>query len=74
MRNSGVSADKLLHVGQSIYHDVLPAQSLGIATVWVNRASARPGVGAVIAADGKPDLEVRDLASLAEATMAPKGA
>lgn len=66
MRSAGVGADKLLHVGQSIYHDVLPAQSLGIATVWVNRASARPGVGAVIGAEGKPDLEVRDLASLAE--------
>jgi 2-haloacid dehalogenase len=67
MRSAGVGADKLLHVGQSIYHDVLPAQSLGIATVWVNRASARPGVGAVIGAEGKPDLEVKDLVSLSAA-------
>jgi len=56
---------RLLHVGQSIYHDVLPAQSLGIATVWVNRKSARPGIGAVRPAEGKPDLEVPDLATLA---------
>src|SRR5262249_16459709 len=65
----------LLHVGQSIYHDVLPAQSLGIRTVWVNRKSARPGVGAVRKTVGKPDLEVQDLATLAElaldATSAP---
>jgi hypothetical protein len=33
--------------------------------VWVNRRSARPGVGAVRAASGKPDLEVPDVASLA---------
>ena len=60
-----VEPDRLLHVGQSIYHDVLPAQSLGIATVWVNRRSARPGVGAVRPALGKPDLEVPDLQTLA---------
>src|SRR5438270_4433989 len=32
----GVSPGRVLHVGQSIYHDVLPAQSLGMSTVWVN--------------------------------------
>jgi 2-haloacid dehalogenase len=52
-------------VGQSIYHDVLPAHSLGIATVWVNRPSARGGVGAVKAAEGQPDVEVQSLAELA---------
>ncbi len=57
--------DRLLHAGQSIYHDVVPAQSLGISTVWVNRKSARPGIGAVRAATGKPDLEVPDVATLA---------
>lgn len=59
-----LSPDQLLHVGQSIYHDVVPARSLGISTVWVNRKSARPGVGAVRASAGRPDLEVPDLASL----------
>lgn len=60
-----IPAEHLLHVGQSIYHDVLPAQSLGISTVWVNRRSARPGVGAVRPAAGKPDLEVPDVKTLA---------
>lgn len=55
-----------LHVGQSIYHDVIPAQSLGISTVRVNRPSPRRGIGAVKAATGKPDLEVTDLKTLAE--------
>ena len=59
-----VGPERLLHVGQSIYHDVIPAQSLGIATVRVNRKSARPGVGAVRPAAGKPDLEVPDLKTL----------
>jgi 2-haloacid dehalogenase len=62
----GIEPSRLLHAAQSIYHDVIPAQSLGISTVWVNRKSARPGIGAVRAASGRPDLEVADLASLAQ--------
>jgi len=62
----GVSRERWLHVGQSIYHDVIPARSLGIATVWVNRLSPRPGAGAAKAASGKPDLEVPDLQTLAQ--------
>jgi 2-haloacid dehalogenase len=64
-----LSPDRLLHAGQSIYHDVVPARSMGISTVWVNRKSLRPGIGAVRAATGKPDLEVSDLASLATALL-----
>jgi 2-haloacid dehalogenase len=58
-------AHRVLHVAQSVYHDVIPAQALGLATVWVNRPSARPGVGAVKPADAKPDLMVRSLEELA---------
>jgi len=63
-------AHRILHVGQSIYHDVIPAQALGLATVWVNRPSARPGVGAVKIAHAEPDLEVSSLAELAELAAA----
>jgi 2-haloacid dehalogenase len=63
-------AHRVLHVGQSIYHDVIPAQALGLATVWVNRPSARPGVGAVKAAEATPDLTVTSLAELAAAAAA----
>lgn len=61
----GVPAHRILHVGQSIYHDVIPAQSLGLTTVWVNRPSARTGVGAVKPANGHPDVQVSSLAELA---------
>ncbi|MFZ0814492.1 MAG: haloacid dehalogenase type II [Candidatus Sulfotelmatobacter sp.] len=65
LRCVGVPAQRILHVGQSVYHDVIPAQSLGLATVWVNRSSARRGVGAVKAVEGHPDLQVTSLAELA---------
>ncbi len=67
-QRTAVAKGEWLHVGQSIYHDVIPAQSLGIATVWVNRPSPRPGSGAAKAASGKPDLEVPDLNTLAQLT------
>jgi 2-haloacid dehalogenase len=64
-QRTGVAPSQWLHVGQSIYHDVIPARSLGMATVWVNRPSSRPGSGAAKSAYGKPDLEVPDLKTLA---------
>jgi 2-haloacid dehalogenase len=67
----GVPAHRILHVGQSIYHDVIPAQSLGLSTVWVNRPSARAGVGAVKAIQGRPDLQVSSVAELATVCARP---
>ena len=57
----GVEPGQHVHVAQSVYHDIAPAHSLGIKTVWVNRqgAAATPVIDAV------PDLEVPDLRSLA---------
>jgi 2-haloacid dehalogenase len=76
LRTLALSPDRLLHAAQSIYHDVVPARSLRISTVRVNRKSARPGIGAVrgsaaLASEKLADLEVPDLASLAAAVMRP---
>jgi 2-haloacid dehalogenase len=57
----GLSQDRVLHVGQSVYHDVLPAKSLGIATALVFRR----GYGATRAVEGEADLIVPDLRTLA---------
>ena len=70
LQTLAIAPGQLLHAGQSVYHDVVPARSLGVATAWVNRPSARPGVGAVrvVAEEDeeiRPDLEVPDLATLA---------
>jgi 2-haloacid dehalogenase len=60
----GIDRKKILHVAQSLYHDIVPAKSLGIATVWVNRRKGRKGSGATHPAVEQPDVEVTDLASL----------
>jgi 2-haloacid dehalogenase len=44
----------------------VPAQSLGLTTAWVNRRHDRPGFGATPPADATPDLEIPDLATLAD--------
>jgi len=59
-----VEPGRILHVAQSVYHDIAPAAKLGLATVWVNRRQGKTGAGATLAAKGRADLEVKDLATL----------
>jgi len=56
---------KLLHVAESLFHDVAPARSLGIATVWVNRRQGRPAAATKFTA-AQPDVEVATVAELAD--------
>ena len=63
----GIAPEKLLHVPQSVYHDIVPAASMGISTVWVNRRHEKTGFGATLPASGQPDWEVPDLKTLVEA-------
>jgi len=65
MRCSGLGKDQILHAGQSLFHDIAPANALGIHNVWVNRPSIRPGSGAAKPGTATPDFEVRTLAELA---------
>ena len=37
LRRTGSTKSDVLHVAQSIYHDIIPTQRLGIASAWVNR-------------------------------------
>jgi 2-haloacid dehalogenase len=62
----GLPKTTILHVAQSLFHDIVPAQALGLATVWVNRRHNKTGSGATPPAQAQPDLEVPDLRTLAE--------
>lgn len=60
----GIARDKILHVAQSVYHDIIPASTLGLSTVWVNRRKSSEGFGATPPASKQADLEVPDLKTL----------
>lgn len=61
----GVPQKRILHVAQSLFHDIAPANVLGLSTVWVNRRHNKEGSGATPVAHAHPDLEVPDLQTLA---------
>lgn len=64
----GLPQNKILHVAQSLFHDIAPAKALGLSTVWVNRRYNQEGFGATPSAEAQPDLEVPDLQTLAANT------
>lgn len=57
---------ELLHVAQSLFHDIAPANAAGLTTVWVNRRHNRAGFGATPPQTVQPALEVPDLRTLAQ--------
>ena len=58
-----IGSARWLHAAQSNFHDIVPANALGIATAWINRhgESARPG--------GTPTLHFTNLTQLADAMV-----
>lgn len=62
---TGLNATQILHVAQSVFHDIAPANTLGMRSVWVNRRRGLKGSGATPRASARPTLEVGSLAELA---------
>ncbi|HEY9627285.1 MAG TPA: haloacid dehalogenase type II [Coleofasciculaceae cyanobacterium] len=62
----GLPQDQILHVAASLYHDIVPANTLELANVWVNRRLGMTGSGAAMAAIAQPSLEVPNLRVLAD--------
>lgn len=64
IKKLNVPVTDILHVAQSIYHDIIPARKADLATVWVNRRKGTHGFGATPPAKCESDLEVPDLKTL----------
>jgi 2-haloalkanoic acid dehalogenase type II len=60
MKKTGARREEVLHVAQSVYHDIVPAQGLGIASAWVNR------YGEPMPAGAEPAFVSDSLANLAK--------
>ena len=69
LKKIGLAPEKVLHAGQSVFHDVIPARQMGMSTVLVTRR----GPGATRRASATADLEVPDLKTLAERAVGESG-
>jgi 2-haloacid dehalogenase len=60
-RRTGADRAGHVHVAASLFHDIAPANELGLPSVWINRLGERADDGAL------PDRELPDLNGLADA-------
>jgi 2-haloacid dehalogenase len=69
VREQGTPPEKLLHVAQSLFHDHVPAQAIGLRSAWIDRRHASGGWGATapVSSDARYDFRFTSLAALAEA-------
>jgi 2-haloacid dehalogenase len=54
---SGADRASHVHVAASLFHDIAPASTLGLRTIWINRLGEE--------AEPQPDVELRSLTGLA---------
>ena len=64
LAEEGIAQGQVLHVAQSLFHDVQPGRAAGLTTCWIDRRAGRAG-GATPPVDVEPDMTFTDLASLA---------
>ena len=62
----GVEKQNLLHVAQSLHHDMVPATALGLEKVWINRQQGRLGATASTARSYRIEHEFANLASFTD--------
>jgi 2-haloacid dehalogenase len=69
---AGIKKEEILHAAESLYHDIGPANALGLKTVWVHRRFDKSGFGATKPGTAMPSLRVRSVAELAEKLVPPE--
>lgn len=74
LAQDGIAKGDLLHVAQSLFHDHVPANRLGIASAWIDRRHDKPGPGATVLPEPMPHFDFRftSLAELADAHRAER--
>lgn len=62
LNGQGISPQQILHVAQSRFHDVAPANEIGLDVVWIDRRHGQPGSGITIASPAEPMARFNNLA------------
>lgn len=68
----GITPNRILHTAQSLFHDHVPAQKLGLATAWIDRRRGQQGWGATPPPPKgiQPDYHFSSLGEMVEAHRA----
>jgi 2-haloalkanoic acid dehalogenase type II len=67
LRSQGIEKHRILHVAQSLMHDHVPAQELGLASCWINRQHGRIGAVGEAASRARYDFTFATMGEFAEA-------
>ncbi|CAN5323441.1 haloacid dehalogenase type II [soil metagenome] len=67
LAKQGVQKHEILHTAESLFHDHLPANKLGLASAWIHRRHAQQGFGATHAPASMPhyDFKFTNMAEMA---------
>jgi 2-haloacid dehalogenase len=74
-RDFGILPHEILHVAQSLTHDMVPATRAGLPKVWINRRHGQEGFGATKPPEGPYTIEWEypSMAAFADAVRAEVG-
>jgi 2-haloacid dehalogenase len=67
----GVSQERILHVAQGLFHDHVPANEIGLASVFIDRHHDREGTGASPIAGAKPDATFPSMQAFTADVLTP---
>ena len=65
----GIDMGDVLHTAESLFHDHVPANRMGLASCWIHRRAETGGFGATMEPETMPryDFRFTSMAALAEA-------
>ena len=69
LAEQGFERRTILHTAQSLFHDHVPANAMGLASAWIDRRHGAEGGGATVMPESMPRLDFRftSLGEMAEA-------
>jgi len=59
LAKDGIQKHEILHTAESLFHDHLPANKVGLASAWIHRRAGKKGTGATHPPEHMPNYDFR---------------
>ena len=59
LKTIGIEKNQILHTAESLFHDHVPANELGLASCWIDRRHGQEGSGAAMSLAHAPRYDFR---------------